>query len=454
VADAATQTGPKHPGLAKTLVVVAAFMGVIACFSTWVARQALNTDDWVHTSGRLLENQDIRTALGNYAVDQLYTNVDVTAELHKTLPKDFKPAAGPAASGLRSLASSGAVKVLDTDRFKTLWADANRSAHETLISILDNKNKAIKTGHGNVTLRLRPLIIEVADQLGLGSSVAGKLPPDVGNLTVLRSDQLGLAQTIAKLIRGLAVVSSLLTLALLGLAIYLSRGQRWVTVLASGIVLIAVVLVVLIVREVAGHVIVKQLATDTARPAADATWAIGTSLLVSIAHEVMLFGVFFVFASWLASPHPSAVATRRAVAPYLREYPVPIMSGLGVLGLIWLLDAVGSTRAIFIRLVLLTMLGYGIFELRRRTMVEFPETTVGEMPDKLRSGMKELWRRQEFVGAVGGNSTGADSAPAPEPEPVDRRLDRLERLAKLRESGALSEAEFEAEKEALLGKPA
>ncbi len=449
MADAATQTGPKHPALVKALVVAAAFMGVIACFSTWAARQALNTDDWVHTSGRLLENNNIRTALGNYAVDQLYANVDVSAELHKTLPKDFKPAAGPAASGLRSLAASGAVRVLDTSRFQGLWADANRTAHATLLSILDNKNRAVKTGHGNVTLRLRPLIIEVADQLGLGSTVADKLPVDVGNLTVLRSDQLGLAQTIAKLIRGLALVSSLLTLGLLGLAIYLARGQRWVTVLASGAALFVVGLIVLIVREVAGQVIVKQLATDTAKPAADATWSIGTSLLVSIAHEVMLFGVFFVIAAWLASPHPSSVASRRAVAPYLREYPIPIMSGLGAIGLIWMLDAVGSTRAVLTRLVLLAMLGYGVFELRRKTMVEFPDTTVSEMPDRIRTGAKDLWRRQDFVGGSG-NSSGPETTA----EPVDRKLDRLERLAKLRESGALSDDEFKAEKEALLRKPA
>ncbi len=78
------------------------------------------------------------------------------------------------------------------------------------------------------------MIVGVANQLGLGHDLADKLPPDVGTLHILRSDQLGLAQTIAKLIRGLALVTSLLALALFALAIYLSRGYRWITVLGVG----------------------------------------------------------------------------------------------------------------------------------------------------------------------------------------------------------------------------
>jgi hypothetical protein len=318
VADATT-TGRTHTGVVKALLVLAAVIGVIACFSTWADRQALNTDEWVNTSGRLLENDQIQKALANYAVDQLYANVDVSAQLHKSLPPNFKPISGPAASGLRSLAVTGAEKVIATSRFQQAWKDTNRTAHQTLIDIIENKGNVVSTANGEVDLKLRPLIIQVSDQLGLGGNIADKLPPDAGTLRILRSDQLGLAQTIAKLIRGLALVTTLLTLALLALAIYLSRGYRWMTVLGAGIALIGVGIVVLILRDVAGNVLVKQLATETAKPAADATWSIGTSLLVSIAHEVIIYGVFFIIAAWLASPHPSSVATRRALTPVLRD---------------------------------------------------------------------------------------------------------------------------------------
>jgi hypothetical protein len=322
-----------------------------------------------------------------------------------------------------------------TSRFQQLWRDANRAAHRRLIDIVENRGTAVSTGGGDVTLRLRPLIVEVADQLGLGSDRAAKLPPDVGDLKILRSDELGLAQTIARVIRGLALVSSLLAIALLALAIYLSRGYRWITVLGAGVALLAAGVVVLILRAVTGHVLVRELASESAKPAADAVWSIGTSLLASIAHEVMIAGGFFVIASWLASPHPSSVAARRALAPVLRDYPVAVMSVLGVAGLIWLLDAVGSTRALLVRLALLVAAGVGVYELRRTTIAEFPGATLGEMPARMRLRLRALRRRR------------VPAAPALDPE--DRRLERLERLAALRERGALTDAEFEAEKAAL-----
>jgi hypothetical protein len=444
VADAGSPSGQSHTGLVKALVVIASVLVLIACFATWAERQALTTDDWVDTSGRLLEDKAIQEALANYAVDQLYANVDVSTELKKALPPDFKQLSGPASSGLRALGTDGAEKVLATSRFQELWKQANRTAHENLLAIIDDRSNVVKANNDEVVLRLRPLIIQLADQLGIGTTAAQKLPADAGNLRILRSDQLGLAQTGAKAIRGLALVTTLLALALFALAIYLSRGYRWVTVLATGIGLILAGVVVLILREVIGGVVTRQLATDTARPAADAAWSIGTSLLASIAHSVIIFGIFFIVASWLASPHPSSVATRRALAPVLREYPAAVAAVLGTIALIWLISAADSTRATLTHLALIAMAAVGLYELRRWTMREFPDATLAEAPTQIRDRCVEWWQRRGRPALAGPEGNGSA------PEPQDRRLERLERLAALRERGALSDKEFEAEKAALL----
>jgi hypothetical protein len=434
VAVAASPTGQAHKGLVKALVVIGSMLAVVSCFATWAERQALTTDDWVNTSGRLLENEQIQKALANYAVDQLYANVDVNTELERALPKNFKQLSGPASTGLRSLATDGAQRVLATSRFQGLWRDANRSAHRTLVNIIEDKGQAVSTSGGEVDLRLRPLIIQVSDQLGLGGNITDKLPPDAGRLKILRSDQLGLAQTIAKVIRGFALISSLLALVLFALAIYLSRGYRWITVFGVGIGLILVGIVVLILRDVAGNVLVDQLASESAKPAADAAWSIGTSLLASIARNLIVYGGFFVLGAWLASPHRSSVATRRALTPVLREYPVAVGAVLGVIALIWLLSGVESTRAILTRLVLITMAGVGLYELRRKSIAEFPDANLGEMTTRARVWVASMWRGRERA----------------RPQPEDRRLERLERLAALHERGALSDQEFEAEKAAVL----
>jgi len=70
-----------HPRIVAALLVVATLIAFLAIFSIWVNRQALNTDNWVHTSDKLLQNDEVKTQLSNYLADQLFTNVDVQAEL-------------------------------------------------------------------------------------------------------------------------------------------------------------------------------------------------------------------------------------------------------------------------------------------------------------------------------------------------------------------------------------
>ena len=143
-------------------------------------------------------------------------------------------------------------------------------------------------------LQLGSLVTNLADQIGVGASLAEKLPPDAAEVTILRSDQLKTAQNIAVALKGLAIVLSLLTFVAFGLAIYLSRDERWVTVLFCGIGLIAAGFAVIVAREVAGGIVVGQLVKqDSVKPAADRAWSIATSLMTSIATTVIVIGVLF-----------------------------------------------------------------------------------------------------------------------------------------------------------------
>jgi len=444
VSEAAPPTRRNHSGWVKALVITASLLTVVAIFSAWVQRQALNSGEWVNTSGKLLDQSEIRDALSVYAVDQLYANVNVEKEVKGLLPADLKAISGPASSGLREVAVKGAQQALGTARFRDAWTRANEIAHRTLIKVVEDKGNVVGTGGGDVTLRLRPLIIQVADQLGLGNDVASKIPADVGNIEVLSSNDLGLAQTIVKLINGIALGTTLLVLAMFALAIYLSAGYRWITVLGIGIGLIAAGALVLILRSVGGNVVVEQLAAADVRPAAEQTWSVGTSLLRSIAVSTITYGVFFMLAAWLASPARSALAVRRFLAPLLREYPAAVAGFLGLVALIWVLSGAGSTRQLLLRLGLAAMAAVGAYALRKKAMEEAPDSTMGEMPERVRERISSAW------GNRGKLMTGGSAPAAPAREPEDRRLERLERLAALHERGVLSDEEMAAEKTAIL----
>ena len=194
--------------------------------------------------------------------------------------------------------------------------------------------------------------------------------------------------------KGLAIVLSLLTFIAFGAAIYLSRGERWVTVLFCGIGLIAAGFVVIVAREVAGGIVVGQLVTEESiRPAADEAWSISTAIMSSIATTVIVIGAFFVVAGWLASPADSAKSARRWMAPALREYPTYVYAGLAILvGLYFLSAPTQNLRSFLTTLVVAGLAAFGIHELRRQSYEEYPDATYddvfGRTKDKVVDAVK------------------------------------------------------------------
>ena len=47
----------------KALVVLGSLLAFLSVFAIWTERQALNTNDWVDTSGKLIQNEKVRSAL-------------------------------------------------------------------------------------------------------------------------------------------------------------------------------------------------------------------------------------------------------------------------------------------------------------------------------------------------------------------------------------------------------
>ena len=93
------------------------------------------------------------------------------------------------------------------------------------------------------------------------------------------------------------------------------------TVLFSGVGLIAAGFAVVVARHIAGGIVVDQLVNqESVKPAGEAAWSIGTSLMISIATTVIIIGVLFAAAGWLSSPTGAARASRRVIAPALRDY--------------------------------------------------------------------------------------------------------------------------------------
>lgn len=421
-----------------TLLVLGTLVLLIGVFSVWVNRQVLDTDNWVDTSGKLLADPHIDEQLSKFLVAQAYENADVEAELEAELPPATKQLAGPVAGGLRQLSERVAERALASPAFQGLWEDANRSAHEALLKILDGGGSFVSTGEGTVTLNLHDLLEGVIEEAGLPESVLEKLPPEAGQLTVLESSQLGAAQKVAKVIRRLPLVLIALMLIFYGAAIYLARGRRREVVRAAGFGFVIAGVAALAVRGIAGHAVVGALATtDPVEEAAGAAWGIGTSLLVEVAVSTLLFGVLVVLGAWALGSTALARGLRRQASPGLREKPAVAYVALGLLWLAmiaWVPIAAFRTWVGILVFAILFAAFAAIF--RRQALDEFPDAERQSFGKTLRA----------FRASV----AGAPAAAAPQAAPPADPVASLERLNALRAEGALSQEEFEAAKRKVL----
>jgi hypothetical protein len=437
--------------LIRVLLVVATVLIAFGALAVWANRQVLNANNWADTSTALLQNDAIRTQVADFMVDQVYANVNLAGELQAALPPRLAPLAGPAAGGLRTVAQKAAFEFLGRPRVQEAWQTAQRVTAQQFINIVENKSKAITLSGNAVYIDLRPLMGQLITQLGLPASVAQSLPPGAGRLKVMSSNQISTVQSAVKLVKGLTIILPAVALLLFALCVYLYTSRRRHALFVVGIDLVIAGLIVLVARNVAGNQIVNALAsTDAARPAADAVWTIGTRLLSDIGQSIIIVGLAVMVAVSLAGDRRPAVAFRRAAAPWFRERPLATYGiVIAILLLIVLWGPIPATRKPIPVLILFGLVWLGVEALRRQTAVEFPDAQFGDAM----SGMRERaanFRVGRGRGAPPPAAPIAGGAGPPILGSQEERLSRLERLAALRDAGALTDAEFASEKAILM----
>ena len=432
-ADAEPETTPQKSrgrlyGM-RALVALATLLLILGALAVWVKRVALEPGTWSDTSGKVLENPVVRQTLATYLVDQLYANVDVAAQIRAALPERAKPLAAPAAAGLQDQAARFAERALARPRVQRVWRAANEQADRRLISFIEDDSGALQTTNGNVTLDLRQILQQVGGNAGLVDRIDARLPPNAGRIVLLRSNELSLAQQGVRALKAVANFIVVIVLLIFAAAIWLAPDRRR-AVRACAIGLIVAGLVLIFIRRVAGDQLIDRVVTDdSVRPAAHEVWWIATDPLKLATQSIVFVGIVGLIGAWVAGSGRRGTATRRVLAPYLKD---PWMAWGGLAAIVLLLLAWSPTPATrnWVTVTLLTAsAALGLEVLRRQTAREFPDAERGQASFSL-------------------PGRGQDSQPTPSVE--DMRLEHLTRLGELRASGVIDEAEFVREKERLL----
>jgi hypothetical protein len=285
------------------------------------------------------------------------------------------------------------------------------------------------------------LVTSLGEDLGLPTSILDKIPPDAGNIVLVQSDQLDLAQNVVKAIKWMSVILFVVVVGLYALAVYLARGDRRRTLRNVGWSVVVVGLFVVVTRRVTGNYVTSMLSDRSLEPAVRAAYAIGSQLLVNLAWVLVTWGLVLVVGPVVAGPTRFAVWVRRTVAPVLNlrwQTVAVVAAALYVVLLLW--APVAALQAWLSALGLAVALGVGLWLLRRRTLVEFPDAELGDALTGARDKLTAAWGSvTTTVRGVGGGGSPDDQA------------SQLERLARLHESGKIDDAEFASAKARLLG---
>ena len=363
--------------LVRALVVLGAFLVILALIAGYVRFQALDTDSVENTASELIADDAIREQVADTLVDELFANVDVAAAFEARLPPDQKGLAGPIASGVQLAADRAAQELLERPRVQELWVRSIARAHENLVAVLKGDTDRIQTENGEVVLDLRPLVIQLGERVAILGNIGQRFAdnPDAGRITILQSDQLETAQDLTQLFNVLGLWLWIFPIILWALAVWLAEGRRRDILRMIGISSIITGLLVLVVVRVAGSYVVDELATtESVEVAAGAGWDILTAPLRDGGVTLVGLGALLLVAVWISGPSGRATETREWLAPHIARAEIAFGGAALLLGLlVWWGPTVQTQRWQLI-LTAAVVLALGVEVLRRQTAAEFPDS--------------------------------------------------------------------------------
>jgi hypothetical protein len=235
-------------------------------------------------------------------------------------------------------------------------------------------------------------------------------------------------------------VLPVLTLAVFGLAIWLSGGRRRLTLRAIGVAVFLSGVIGLLAANAVGWYVVGELTTDRQSHAAgENAWDTVTELLRGSFRLQLAIGLLVLLAAWIAGPSGRAVGVRRTLAPFLRQRRYAYGAVAVVVVALLLTGRVRDFATLLGELVVIGLVAAWIEWMRRQTSVEFPDATGPTILAEAGTQLSGWLQGRRPVAAAG---------------PVEGPLDlttRLQQLADLHARGELTDEEYAAAKARVLG---
>ncbi|MFI1650310.1 hypothetical protein ACH4XT_25640 [Streptomyces avidinii] len=320
--EASRRTPPKHRMkslLSALLIIIGCVLAPLGVVASWTSSIVGNTDRYVSTVAPLASDPDVQAAAANRVTAALMEHLDLAKLLEDVAPEQrplLQKALGKLGSSLEGAVSSfvkeKAQDVIASDQFETIWTNANRTIHASLVKALTGSGDgAVEIKNDAVTIDLAPVIEQVKQRLvDAGMGVAARIPEIHTDFTVVQSNDIGRVKTGFRLLEILGLWLPIIAVLLVAAGVLLSAHRRRILVTAALAVAFSVAVLGLGLT-VFRTVYLNALPDTVSQAAAGSVYDAMIRLLRTTIRMVVVLGIVIALAAWLSGPGKYATAARQ-----------------------------------------------------------------------------------------------------------------------------------------------
>jgi hypothetical protein len=258
---------------AVVAVVVAVGSFAVALPGAWARRTITDTDTYLSVVDPIGSDPAVQEALARQITTGVFTAVDVEQKVSEVLTKrapQLTFLAGPITQSIQGFVQDQVQNVLASDRFRTVWDQANRIVQSQLVAVLRGDSDVLSVQNGQVVLNYLPIVNQVLQQISgtlstllnrqitlpeitadtvpaeatarLETALGVTLPPTFGQVVVYKTDVLTQVQDGVKVAqRGLYAAIALLLISLIVAIVVSPHRRRTILQLAVAIAVVTVI---------------------------------------------------------------------------------------------------------------------------------------------------------------------------------------------------------------------
>ncbi|MER5355671.1 hypothetical protein ABT093_35760 [Kitasatospora sp. NPDC002551] len=318
---------PRHHRLRTTgatvLVIVASLLSLLAVIAVWAHDEITDTDRFVATMAPLAHDPDVQNALANRVTDAATEQIDVKSlvnELSQAAAEQGVPPriaqllgglTGPLEGALTNLVHGAAERVVTSEAFATVWEEAVRAAHGTMVKALTGQGGgAVELKNDEVVIDIGPMVERVKTALvDAGFTPAARIPQVHTEFVVFSSPDLAKIKGWFRLLEILGWWLPVITVLVAAAGVFTAFDRRRALVGAAVGIGLAMLLLGIALAVFRSYFL-DHLPADASQPAAAAVYDAIVDYLRTAVRMIGFLAVVVALGAFFIGPSRAAVTVR------------------------------------------------------------------------------------------------------------------------------------------------